>query len=334
MKSLLLLLSCMLTLSAFGISEIDYKNQYKNTIDPFRDTNFIQEFFYSFDGKNKNCIFRPKNKINDSAILILPGRMEPAIKYFELIYDLKDLPFDFFVVDHRGQAFSDRLLPDGMKGHIVYFDNFTKDVELVFQTYLKDYKSVNIISHSMGGAIHFRTLQNYPLLKQKIHKNISIAPMLDINFAPYKAWQAIPLLHFMNISGQGEKYVPGGKPFNPNRKFVDNKTTNSEARWNKALELYLTYPELQMGSTTNKWTLQSHKATNTLFKRRFEISDIDVLIFEAGDDSFVTNKRNDNFCKSIEKCQRIEFPDAKHAIHNEKDQTREKFLMEVRKFLK
>ena len=41
-------------------------------------------------------------------LVISPGQGEPALKYAELVYDLKDTGYDIFVIDHRGQGASDR----------------------------------------------------------------------------------------------------------------------------------------------------------------------------------------------------------------------------------
>lgn len=319
--------------STLAISEQNFEEQYKTTVEPFRDSNFQREKFLSFDGQNENCIYRPIQKNNENAIIIFPGRMEPSIKYFELIYDLKDMPFDFFVIDHRGQGFSDRLLKDPMRGHVEYFDDFTKDADIVFKKYLKDYEKVNIISHSMGGAIHLRFLQNFPQHKNKIDKHISIAPMVDINFTPYKQWQAVGILRIFDIIGQDNNYIIGGKPFNPDANFEDSRTTTSKIRWTKNHNFYLDYPELQMGSTTNRWTLQSYVATNKIIKNRSKLSDINLLIFQVENDAFVTNARNPKLCESIKNCKIIEFKNAKHAVHSERDEIRNQFLVKVREFL-
>ena len=335
MKHIIILFTAIcISQPAYTVNETDHENLYITKVEPYRDDNFNREKFLSFDGQNENSIYAPKEKRNDNAILILPGRMEPSIKYFELIYDIRNLPFDFFVLDHRGQGFSDRLLDDPMKGHVENFQDFTKDVDIVFKSYLKDYKKINILSHSMGGAIHLSFLQNYPGYKKVIEKNLTIAPMIDINFAPYKKWQAISILKIFDIVGQDNKYVLGGRSFNPEAKYENNRTTTSEVRWNKNHNFYLKYPELQLGSTTNRWTLQSHQATNRIIKYRSKLADLNLLIFQAENDSFVTNARNPILCGSIKKCRIINYKNAKHGIHSERDEIRDQFIAELIKYFK
>lgn len=336
MKYLILILANIIIFfptHLLAISETDYENQYELKITPYRDNNFLRESFLSFDGKTNLNFYQPRNKNNKRAILILPGRMEPAIKYFELVYDLKDSKADFYILDHRGQGFSDRLLDDIMKGHVQKFSDYISDLNKFFSENLKSYPRVDIISHSMGGAIHLSFLQAYPEIQSNIKKNISIAPMVDINFAPYKKWQAVGLLRFLDIINQDHSYVPGGKPFNPNATFEENRVTNSEPRWKRNHSFYIDYPELQSGSTTVRWTLESHLATDRLIKKRNLLKDIDFLYFQANDDSFVTNKRNKKLCDSIQKCQLVIFPKSKHAIHSEKDEIRNKMLQKLKEFL-
>lgn len=322
-----------LAFSAFAISENNYSSEYSQKVAPFRDQNYSQEFSYSFDGVNRISFYRPNHKKHPQALIILPGRMEPAIKYFELVYDLKDLNYDIYLIDHRGQGFSDRLLPDPMKGHVEKFDHFAQDVHHFIQQQLKGYQNIDIISHSMGGAIHLRFLQLFPDFKQTNSKNILIAPMLDINFAPYKQWQAVALLRFFDLIGKDEDYIPGGKPFDPYFKFEQNNTTSSKLRWQKNHSFYLEHPELQSGDTTNRWTLESYLATNKIFKGRQKYQGISMLYLEAQNDHFVTNKRNKEFCQSNAQCHLIHFKGAKHAIHSEKDILRNKFLKALRTYL-
>ncbi|WP_348260358.1 serine aminopeptidase domain-containing protein, partial [Salmonella enterica] len=51
-----------------------------------------------------------RNDSNDRTIVICPGRIESYVKYAELGYDLFHLGFVIFIMDHRGEGRSGRVL--------------------------------------------------------------------------------------------------------------------------------------------------------------------------------------------------------------------------------
>lgn len=60
-----------------------------------------------------------KNPLNEKSLVIVPGGTGPAIKYAELIYELKDPGLRIFIMDHQGQGESDRVQEDAHEGHNV-----------------------------------------------------------------------------------------------------------------------------------------------------------------------------------------------------------------------
>ena len=49
-----------------------------------------------------------KAKEGLASVVVLPGRTESIEKYMELVWDWRELPFDIFLMDHRGQGRSSR----------------------------------------------------------------------------------------------------------------------------------------------------------------------------------------------------------------------------------
>lgn len=63
------------------------------------------------------------------AIFIVPGRSESYSKYPEVVWDLFNCGYDIFVMDHRGQGLSGRLLDDPQLGHVAQFSDYVDDLE-------------------------------------------------------------------------------------------------------------------------------------------------------------------------------------------------------------
>lgn len=328
-----IIFSLFVTSSSFAISEQNYEYDFANLVAPFRDNEFIQNDFLSFDGKTNLNFYSPKILSSSKALLILPGRTEPAIQYFELAYDLKDLGYDTYLYDHRGQGFSDRLLPDLQKGHVEHFDDYAKDLNKFIQEKLVNYDQVDIISHSMGSAIHLRYLHLYHTEIKKISHNIVVAPMLTINFNPYSTWQAVLLLNWFNFWGMGNDYIKNGKPYNTDSVFENSRVTQSKHRWNTAKTYNLDNPELQVGDSTNKWTLTAHNATNKIYNDRKKFAGNNIVYFQSEMEEIVKNDRNKEFCNANPDCTLYNFKESKHGILNEKDSIRNQALIIIRSYL-
>ncbi len=63
-------------------------------------------------------------------IVLFPGRGEGSFEYYETAIDFIGRGFvPFYLLDHRAQGLSSRLLADSHKGHIASFDDYVDDAE-------------------------------------------------------------------------------------------------------------------------------------------------------------------------------------------------------------
>lgn len=104
----------------------------------------------------------------DGAIVLLPGRSEGAYEYYETAMDFIARGYGpVYVVDHRGQGLSPRLLDDLHKGHVARFEDYIADTEVFVAEVLADLDvlgagpepTLHLTSNSMGGAIAVGYLQ-------------------------------------------------------------------------------------------------------------------------------------------------------------------------------
>lgn len=98
------------------------------------------------------------------AVLVAPGRTESSVEYFETALDLLDRGYGpVFVVDHRGQGLSPRLLPDPNKSHVANFEDYITDFDVVVghvHASIPAKMSLHLLGSSMGSAIIIGFLQH------------------------------------------------------------------------------------------------------------------------------------------------------------------------------
>jgi lysophospholipase len=162
-KLLILILFCFAS-PVFAISEKDFFDQYNKKVHPFYKS-CEQGFFFGSENKRINYLkFEAEKK--DTAVVILHGKSESYIKYAELIYDLKEPGMSFYLLDHRGMGFSERILDhDRDKVFVETFDNYVIDLKTFIDTVVtrKKHKKFFLISHSTGSQLQ-RSILNLFLM--------------------------------------------------------------------------------------------------------------------------------------------------------------------------
>jgi lysophospholipase len=341
-------------LAAYAIPEANFANDYATKVVPYANTYFKSKSFASHDQKlilNALIPARPEGK---KALVILPGRSEPCTKYIEIAYDLRDLGYDIYILDHRGQGFSERDIeidyrdedPDAYRkmtdveklelrdpGHVDDFLFYIRDLRKFTNTFLKDYDEYDMLGHSMGGAIHLHYLLSYP--NNKVRRSIVTAPMTRMNLGAKwnnKQWMAGVKLGWDRFWGKGKHYAPGKGPIDLDPEFEGNDVTTSEARFKIQVDLENQLPEIRVGGPTNAWVAEGLKATKRIWNSRKRYRN-HILFFEAGQDKLVLNDKNKEFCSLNPNCRLIRFDQAEHEIYQETDAIRDVQMRHIRDFL-
>lgn len=266
----------------------------------------------------------------NGTLIISTGRTESWVKYCETVWDLQDQGMNIWIIDHRGQGFSDRMLSNTDKGYVEDFSDYVKDftefVEDVVGARSSD--DVYILAHSMGGAIATHYVADN---QDMVDGFILSAPMFEIDTPPltetmayWAAWAA--------LWWYGESYIPGGGDYAADYTFEENGVTNSVSRHNAGKYLESTYPAIQMGSATYSWLYESIDKT-------IDIDDlgcnfhVPTLLLQAGQDARVMPDRQDDFCANASDCEVVEFSAGFHELLNDQDSVRDAALSEVKGFL-
>jgi lysophospholipase len=325
----------VVSFNAFAISETNYKSEYQEKIIPVINAFQIG----SFEGLKNISIHYATYTTNPSAtrcLVILPGRSEALEKYAEVVYDLDTGTlageFQYFLMDHRGQGSSGRMLEDTEKGHVDAFNNYVLDLKKFMDTVVKDRNCSEtlLLAHSLGAGISTKFLQKYP---EYFDRAALSSPMLKIQTAPYRYEVARALVVAAMLAGQGKKYGPGQKPFDPTRNFEANTFTTSPVRYEMAMDIFDVFPATKLGGVTNQWLNEVMYATAAI-RAHYNAIKIPLKIFHAGIESYSDKNEMIRLCDQAPHCTRTYLETAKHEVMMDRDVNRDVVISELEKFLK
>lgn len=330
MKIFLVLI--LMSFKAFSIPETHFEHDYSVQVLPHFQ-NMRQDSFINAQGLKIN--FYSKISLNaKKTIVIAPGRIEPAAKYAEVIYDIDSPGTNIFIIDHQGQGESQRLLEDTQKGYVLNFQDYVNDFEqFVREEVLPQTAGTKkyLLAHSMGGAISVHYLNQHPgiFLKAAI-----VAPMLQIKTDPYPPFLANMITCVMKNFKHGTYYVPGAGPYlAENDNFSTTIYTHSEKRFLVSKNLFAVNPEMiSAPQPTVRWVHESVKAIKNIHRLAPQIK-IPVLVLQAGLDKVVAPSEQNKFCSGAVNCRLIGFPEAFHEILMEKDAIRDTAIQNIKGFL-
>ena len=308
-------------------SEADVPTLYQQTLPDFWRQHAIEGEFKGKDGVAIRYAALRQEKV-DRAILIVNGRVESYLKYQELAWDLWRQCYSLYLIDHRGQGMSGRMLNDHDKGYVDQFDDYVVDMKQFHDQIIMADKPAKLflLAHSMGGAISARYLERWP---DDIRAAVLSSPMLGINLGGLPKWLAKGLATTIGTVGGwfGEPpYGPGQGPYQDHG-FADNELTHSQSRYQAFRQIYEQHPQIKLGGATAHWIYQGITGADAAIADAGAIK-TPLLVLQAGNDSVVDNAAQDRFC-TIAKCEggkplRIE--GAWHELFIESDDKRQPAL--------
>lgn len=262
-----------------------------------------------------------------SAIVFAPGRAEGSHSFMELFYDLRDQPYDIFVIDHRGQGASGRMLPDPLKGHVVKFQDYITDYDQFVREVVhpERYDHVFGVAHSMGGAITLRYAAQHP---DTFDALVLSAPMLQIDIGPLTEETAlsyassVPADETVPLGGDGTKDTP----------FTGNYLTTNPAGLAVLNEVDNIYPDRRLGRATYSWLAESIRADQDL-RLHPELIKQPVLLFQALNDTIVVPAAQTIFCAAAANCKLVPLANTRHELFYADDNVRANILAQAFAFM-
>lgn len=322
---------CFLVLSssfAHAISETDYAAVYQTSVVPFYQSGRFGEFSGREGVRLSYVVFA--NPAARASVVIAPGYNESHRKYAEVAYDLFHQGYSVYVLDHRGQGLSARLLEgEPNKGHIDHFERFAMDLKVFVDRFVPKSRPRYLLAHSMGGAIAARYLERYP---KDFRAAALSAPMLEIDLGRDENLAYVQLLALITI-GRAHAYATGTGYYDPASLTFEGALTQSRARFENNRALLVNHPELFLGGQSVQWVFQG--LSGSLRARREAARAVaPVLILQAGLDALVKPGGQEEFCSRAKACRLRKIPQARHEILQEIDAIRGAALDEVTAFFR
>jgi len=274
--------------------------------------------YASFLHKESNKNFQ--HSVSNKCLVISSGRSEGYLKYKELVFDLFNLGFNVFLLDHRGQGISERALENSHKGYVESFQYYVDDLATFIENIVSPHCTLDgktqkpyLLAHSMGAAIATRYLQDYP---SNIQSAVLSSPMLGFNVEGILGLIAEPLI---NISAQLNKWLDNtpwyfwGQKDYTEVKFDNNLLMHSKLRFQQFTQLYKETPVIQQGGATIQWLIESIAALKTIFAKIDHIT-TPTLVLQSGEDKIVSNQAQVDFCQQLHQLQPQSCPNGKPVV--------------------
>lgn len=288
------------------------------------------------DGLQLHC-YGFKTPGATKAFVISPGRMELALKYAELCFELVQAGYSVYLIDHRGQGLSQRALLNSHKGYVANFSQYQQDLALfIEQVVLPAGHTQHLaLGHSMGCAILAGYMQQYP---HPFDAAILCSPMFGIytGLVPYRLAQSIALAYgALNQAVSREPWYFPGQGNYKEKPFTANPLTGCVARYQWLMQLYQDYPQAQLGGVTSSWVSAAIKAMAQL-QRDAANWCTPVLLLQAAADKVVSNHAQNLWLQQLSGSllqRKVILANARHEIFIETDTIRQQAFVAINQFL-
>ena len=315
------------------ISSADYAAGMKEQVLPYIEERRQNKELTALDGANLYTSFFTADEPKGT-VMLLHGFTENIEKFSEVIFAFLKEGYSVLCYDQRGHGRSYRY--PGVESyditHVGHFEDYLKDAELVYNSWMKDaVKPLILMGHSMGGAVAALILERGIL---PFDKAVLTSPMVAPATGGFPAWTGDLICRAAILAGKGKKRIFLSKPYTGEEKFEDS-CANSRERFDWYDEIKRTTPVFQNSSPTYRWTKESIGVTrNILAKGQPEKVRIPVLILQASDDNTVEGAPQEALAKRLAKGRLVRIENARHEIYRSVDEVCGKWWKEITDFLK
>ena len=324
-----------MAMPALAIEEADFALLYETVVKPWCESNSTIGSLIGEDGIElvHTTYWTPDDR---GALVLFQRLSESSRKYCELAYDLRDAGFRIHAFDHRGQAFSERILPDPadhQKAYVDEFEDYVKDAKTFVETIVApEHARLFALGHSLGGGILSAYAERHPEDFDALV--VLVAPMLQPVTDPFPPTAAYLLARALTHRGFGAESAPTQAPYDPTTlTFEANTLTQSRARFEALIKgLFVAYPESISNVATNRWIKESMEGGGLAVLGAARLR-MPILLQQADQDTRVDPVAQDRFCAWAADCDLRRYPGSRHNLLIETDSVRDRVLEDITAFL-
>jgi len=270
---------------------------------------------------------------NRGTVVVAAGRAESSMKFIELGYDLLRMGFrTVYLLDQRGQGFSDRLIAGAEnhdKVHIDSMDFVVNDFQTFVDTIVTQEATgpYYLIANITAGLTATLYLQQNPV--QPFSRVILPSPLYELN---------VTCLEELLFRLQGWWYAPTEWALSDEQQyapspFEENDRTTSRARYAFADLVVRTFPEASSFGSTMGWGIEILNAQDRALDSGTAIT-VPTLMLTASEDELIDNQAVVETCaENFSSCEHVELESARHWILFERDPVRDRALQLITEFL-
>ncbi|HEV7323187.1 MAG TPA: alpha/beta hydrolase [Ensifer sp.] len=293
--------------------------------------NHVAGFFDGVGGRKiRYAIFKTKQPMARGTVVLLQGRNESIEKYFETIADLTAAGLWVATFDWRGQAGSERLLPQAGRGYVDHFSNYERDLStFIEQIVLPDTRlPFSIVAHSMGALV---ALSLAPMLASRIDRLVVLAPFVGLGGQALGEKSIATVATLMRCVGLGA--VPA-HPDKGNRPFEKNVLTADRRRYARNIALTDAHPELRLGPPTARWLSEAFRAMRRVIRREHLTRiTLPTIILAPTADRLVPHFSVEWLARNFRAAQMIPIDGARHELLHEADRYRAQAMAAILAFI-
>ncbi len=259
-----------------------------------------------------------------AAILVHPGWSEFIEKYVEVAKDLHARGFSVFILDPRGQGYSQRYEKGDNRGLIRNFVQFQDDLEVAYQTMRANHEGPYfVMAHSMGGLI---TLEWLARGDGADATGVTlVAPLTRLFGDPVKRVLVHAVTRLFIVLGLGKRHLSAAPEHSMN--FETTTLTQDRQRHDRFQALQTIAPEARAGSPRFSWLYAAMGGMRRV-NRQGALARIKAPVLLVSNDWDETvdpksHRRLAGMYPDLFDFVRVE--DARHEVLMEKDEYRDQF---------
>lgn len=330
MKKVVLSVFLFVTLlSAGAIEESSYGSVCPRQVRPWFEHAAKRGTLTTADGRTLSWL-AVEARHERGAVVIVQGWTEQMALYDELLYDLRDSGYSFYLYDLRGQGRSEGDHPSDDRWYVKDWKSFVSDLDLFYTAIVRarPHPETVFLGYSMGGAIATVYLAEHPTAADRL---ILLAPMYRINTSPLPLFMVRIVAGGMTLFGGGASYLPGYGPYEAHPFENNPEHITSRLRFEERARI-AGETAYRPGGVTAKGGLELVRLSAAGLKAAAKIT-VPALLVEAGRDRVVRIPAEDRAAARMTNCRTIVITDSGHVMMAESDPIRNQTVGAIRSFL-